>query len=359
MVAPTFFLYLLLPVWILWARDPDPVFFQSDNLRDLKFESLPGHYTILDDGGEEIFLTGLKDRDGVLYWHRKLRTPVCLTGTCKLIDIGIYWHCTGDFLGLEVYGEHLTKTDHSDFSAEDYDKLMEILTNDWSKLREYELSDLVEEVYVEEPGVDGTSGATKKEIAAEAVKDAVYTTHTIWHLIHVGEKEQLMNLTAGELNKDASLIGSLLANDPSDDYRIVVLKLLADGKLREGNWKNSLVTESLENTDSKELQNLAIKSIAKCDYTDPSFLDYLTAVFPDFPTERKIQLVREFQKLPSIPDQLYRALVHDIENQQDWYIIGVFQLLKNKGNYGKELTRMAGKIGETDNLALKNILRDH
>src|SRR5690606_40150830 len=98
-----------------------------------------GQFIILDDSGEPIEVEAMKDEKGVLYWYRRIFTPVCLTGECMMVDVGIYWYCTGEFFGLEVYGEHLTKTDHSIFSDEDYGKLMDVLANDWSSLREYEL----------------------------------------------------------------------------------------------------------------------------------------------------------------------------------------------------------------------------
>src|SRR5690606_38143693 len=143
----------------------------------------------------------------LLYWHRKLETEVCLTGECKVVNVGIYWYGTGEFMGLEVYGEQLTKTDHSVFSREDYDQLIAILQDDWSALREYKFEELLD---AKPTALDGVTGATRKEIADEAVKGAVYTTYTLWHLIHEGEKEQLRSLMAGRLNQgDGSLLDAL------------------------------------------------------------------------------------------------------------------------------------------------------
>ncbi|MEX2567467.1 MAG: hypothetical protein WD431_16095 [Cyclobacteriaceae bacterium] len=333
------------------------VYFQSENLADLNFSPLPNLHVILDDEGEEIEITGLWDQNGILYWHRRLRTPVCLTGECNLIDLGIYWYCTGEFLGLEIYGEHLTKTDHTVFSPNDYERLTDILHNDWSKLREYELSELVDDVYEENPKVDGTSGATKQEITQEAVEHAVYTTHTIWHLVHVGEKNQLADLTAKKINQNQNLLDNLLLYGKSDVYKKFVLSLIASRKIETADWINSLVIESLKE-DSRELQSLAIESLSKCDYSDPSFLNELTKIYRDFPLEGKMQFLGEFQNLASLPGQLFHVIVQDIENQQDWYVIRVFQLFKNNEGHRKELSKVARKIGETDNQALKSVLME-
>lgn len=166
-------LYFLLG-WL--CQDKKDICFQSDALKSLNLVKQDQAFYINDDSGQEIRIQMLEDSTGMIYWYRRLETPVCLTGECKLIDIGIYWQFNGDFLGLEVYGEHLTKTDHSTFSSSDYDKLILVLKDDWSILREYEQEGLLNENYEE---IDGSSGATKKEIADETVTGAVYTTYTI------------------------------------------------------------------------------------------------------------------------------------------------------------------------------------
>src|SRR5690606_23300390 len=138
----------------------------------------------------------------------------------------------------------LTKTDHSLFLEEDYDKLVSILSNDWSSLREYEFADLVDE---SAEGVDGTSGATKKEIAEESVENAVYTTYTLWHLIHVGEKEQLVQRTAEILNKGKLAQQLLQVNEKR--YQYFLLDLFSMGKIQESAQVVNLLIEGLKTKD--------------------------------------------------------------------------------------------------------------
>lgn len=351
--------YLIITIWVLVFNDPDKVFFRNEKLDGLTFIEKEDEFHILDDKGEEIQIVGLVDEQGMLYWHRRLFTPVCLTGECKLIDIGIYWQCTGEFLGLEIYGEHLTKTDHSEFSDQDYERLMQIIENDWSKLREYELSDLVEEAWEDNPNVDGTSGATKKEIAAEAVEDAVYTTHTIWHLIHVGEKEQLRELTAAELTKDPSLLEKMLADDGANDFRKFVLKFISLGKFVAEEWVNTFVIESLEMEGGRELNSLAMKSLPRCDYADPWFVNRLVAIYSGSNTGAKIRYISEFQHLKYIPTDLSDAIVANISSQQDWYIVKVFQLFKDKEAHQGLLKNLAVNLESKDNPLLENILNGY
>ncbi len=187
-------------IWGLVALTNPFVSYRSQGLVGLNLEKEPTVSYILNDEQDSVEVNALVDQFGRRYWYRYVDTEVCLTGECNRIEVGIVWDLSGDFKGLEVYKEPLTKTDHSVFKPSDYSKLISILDNDWSVLREYSMEDLTEG-----PGdkVDGTSGATKKEISAESVENAVYTTYTLWHLIHQGEKEQL------------SILSSKLAKPPS------------------------------------------------------------------------------------------------------------------------------------------------
>src|SRR5690606_2193023 len=103
----------------------------------------------------------------------------------------------------------LTKTDHSDFSSLAYARLESILRNEWSDLREYSAEELVEPSG-SDGRVDGVTGATRKVVGDAAVEDAVYTTHTLWHLIHVGEPEQLELLALGEMKSQPAIAHMLL-----------------------------------------------------------------------------------------------------------------------------------------------------
>ena len=242
----------------------DVVFFQSKELKSLELNRQEKKFVILDDEGQEIQILEYRDNTGLIYWYRRVLTPVCLTGECKLIDIGIYWDCTGDFFALEVYGEHLTKTDHSNFTTENYQFLIDVLKNDWSLLREYELTNLVDEQEVDL--VDGISGATKMEIALETVKDAVYTTYTIWHLVHLGEKEQIINLTTSCLNEKILSIQSLIVNE-DEKYRHFILSLLSDQKLTSTPVLDSLVLVGLT-AQSAKFKKLAYDALSKIDINE-------------------------------------------------------------------------------------------
>ncbi|AEL27502.1 hypothetical protein [Cyclobacterium marinum] len=354
-----FCIQILFAFLLLLFNNNDDVYFQSEKLHGVNWQPDVSVYHIEDDKGEQVEIFAKKDNKGFLYWHRKLKTPVCLIGECKLIDIGIYWDLAGDFFGLEVYEEALTKTDHSEFTEKDYLRLIEILENDWSRLREYKLSDLVEKPENGDPEVDGTSGATKKEIAAEAVVDAVYTTHTIWHLSHVGEKEQLVNLTINELNKDEELMTFLMQTPQLEHTSLFFLELFANGKLKQKDYLNSLVISSLGMDDKPKVKEVALKTLSKCNYSDSYFLQNIIDMYGGLPLKTKLQVLNEFKKVENLPEPLFLAIVHHLETQQDWYIIRVFEVMKNRDQYKDRLNNIASNLSHISNPQLQSILREY
>src|SRR5690606_21783739 len=102
---------------------------------------------------------------------------------------------------------------------------------------------------------DGVSGATRKEIAEEAVEDAVYTTYTLWHLIHVGEKEQLVQLSAGLLNQE-DFFGSMVKTEDRRYLRFL-MEQLAEGRIKSSRQTDSLLVKGLNTTVDQSLKKLA------------------------------------------------------------------------------------------------------
>jgi len=328
-------------------------YFQSEALRGLQLQPHAGTYFILDDNGEEIEVQRMEDKDGILYWYRRIFTPVCLTGECKMVDVGLYWYCTGEFLGIDVYREHLTKTDHSIFKEEDYDKLLSVLGNDWSSLREYEFSDLVEEPA---EGVDGTSGATKKEIAEQSVEDAVYTTYTLWHLIHVGEKEQLAGRTAEVLNKEDIIQTLLQARD--NRYRHFLLDMFALGKLNESMSLISLIVEGLKSQDDPALKGLAFRSLSRLDVNNSLLQAELAELYPQAEMNEKLQILSALKGADIRDKDLYQALGRDLVIDNEWFLIRLLDVLKQAPVPTQEVLAAANRLMNSDNPMVKKAVME-
>ncbi|TDE18276.1 hypothetical protein [Dyadobacter psychrotolerans] len=324
-------------------------FYQSENLKKGNLNPMPGEFFIKDDKQEKVAVAALKDENEMLFWYRRVDTEVCLTGECNRIDVGIYWDCTGSFYGLEVYREPLTKTDHSNFFPADYTKLISILSNDWSSLREYEFTDLLDE---KPAGVDGISGATKSEIASEAVRDAVYTTYTIWHLIHLGEQEQLSTLTL-EFLKSTDLITRLI-NDKDKKYQHFLLDLSQQGKLPQTRQIQDLILKGLTTSDDAVYRDLAIKSITKPTLDDPRFQNEIGKIYSTAQISEKVELLTSLKTFNLSDKKLYEALEADLNSQNEWLSVKILNVLKNSPTHTDKVTSFAKSLLESTNEFVKN-----
>lgn len=302
---------LLLSTHLIIGESP---FFQSSDLSNQTLTLQTERYSIYDDQGQECGLLVYKDTSGLIYWYRRVQTPVCLTGECKLVDVGIYWDCTGDFFGIEIYGEHLTKTDHSVFTSEDYKRLVQILKNDWSLLREYELDGLVDNPQSDE--IDGLSGATKTEIASETVENAVFSTYTIWHLVHLGEKEQLIDLTLRQLKNEKLAYETLIENE-NDKYRYFILSLLSQGKIAHTPQLDSLVLEGLRTKENTLVKKLSYQCLFKINLDRNAQLD-LIPIYSNSSMVNKIKILSAFDSTIVVEPELQQVFLGDLNTNNEW-----------------------------------------
>ncbi len=338
-------------VLICFFRPSENVFYRSASIQDLEFEPYGVDVIILDDQLDSTVVTSLIDQNGILYWHRKIFTPVCQTGECKEIDVGIYWKCSGEFMGLEVYKEHLTRTDHSIFSEDDYKKLIRVLMDDWSILREYEYDDLLTEPLEEtenESTVDGVTGATRQEIADETVADAVFTTYTLWHLIHVGEKEQLRSASATLINESIDLLNRLI-HAKDIQYSTLVLELFAEGKLSYSTQIKDLIFKAAVTGENSIQRELALKSFSKFNFEDPLIQDEVSLVYNELRANDKIRILNYMKTPDQLTKSMYDALISELDLAEEWLAGSTFKVIKRFKPQNSKVIELAEKLSESQN----------
>ena len=284
-------------------------------------------FTLHDDSGKPVPVVSLTGGDGMRYWYRRVFTEVCLTGECRPVDVGLYWQFTGKYLGIEVYREPLTKTDHSDFSPLDYSQLESILRNEWSDLREYSAEELVEPSASADDRVDGITGATRKVIGDAAVKDAVYTTYTIWHLIHVGEPEQLELLALGEMTEQPAMAHILLASADAGS-RDFVLRGVVDGYLLPDSAIESTIFEGLL-ADDQRFRGLSIQALAKLDVSERRVQDNLAEVYPGLDAGEKIRLLSALEPADKLSPVMQARLFSEFKKDTPpWVLLKILQVFQ-------------------------------
>jgi hypothetical protein len=328
------------------------VTYRSEGLVGLVFIAEPAKYYIMDDRRDSVEVNALSDQFGRKYWYRYVDTEVCLTGECNRIEVGIVWDLTGDFKGLEVYKEPLTKTDHSVFKPADYSKLMSVLENDWSILREYSMEDLTES---KGDKVDGTSGATKKEISAESVEDAVYTTFTLWHLIHQGEKEQLAALSSRLLVEPSFMKRIMTIN--SEKYQQLILDQYVLGNIQPSDDVKNLIVMTLQDPQKISLYQSALEALSKTSLTDQGFQDQLAQVFGSADLKQKVAVLSALKGDYTLYPALYTAVSASLDPQDEWLAIKILTVLAHAKSQSKVVMDRVSQLRSTSNTGLQEAIR--
>lgn len=336
------------------GQGTEKTYYQSPGLESLALNKHQQPLTIENDNREPVAVQEYNGPDGLIYWYRRVATEVCLTGDCRPIDVGIFWDCTGDFAGLEVFKEPLTKTDHSDFTTWDYRKLMSILKNDWSSLREYALSELVDEK--KEDGVDAVTGATKHEIAEAAVEKAVYTTHTLWHLIHLGEKEQLAKLTARRLSEN-QLPDKLLEVNRAR-YEPFLLDLFGQGQLPQSPTIESLVFHALAGTADPALRVPALAALRGLNFSSPGVQDRFATIYQTQNQAQKAEILTVIKPAYPLSAQWYGTLAAELDAANPWMATKILSVLKNNPSQSERVTSIVKMLSVSEIVVVQKAVQD-
>ena len=338
-------LFLSISSTLSFGQMPERTYYRTSGLEQLVLSDDVHSLTINDDHMQPVAVREFISQDGMIYWYRRLATEVCLTGDCRPIDVGIYWDFTGDFVGLEVFKEPLTKTDHSDFTTWDYQKLMSILKDDWSPLREYSLSELVDEKSPD--SIDAVSGATKHEIAQAAVEKAVYTTHTLWHLIHVGEKEQFAKLTAKRLTQNHQLEKTLRTNRAK--FLPFLLDMFGQGHVPQNTFTESIVLDGLADFTDPTLRIVALNALQQLELKMPEIQDRMAAIYKAKKQPEKVEiLTRLKQPVPELSKQFYDTLAEDLDAENPWMAVKILSALKSSSRHSPKVIDTVKKLSQSD-----------
>lgn len=147
----------------------------------------------------------IQNEDGLLHsYSRKILTGVCINGECRLLNITLFWTVTGRYLGFHLpEGEFLSKTEHDPFTQQDYEHLHALLADPYSNLANYRIEELVP--MVENNEVDGVSAATIAGVKNYIVENAVYTTYTLWHIVHGSTPKKIQAYTQKHLQPELAI----------------------------------------------------------------------------------------------------------------------------------------------------------
>jgi hypothetical protein len=147
-------------------------------------------------------------------YQLSLYIDVCLEKICKPLYVSLFWDALGDYKNFDHPEQHpFTKYDHAEFTPVDYETLDAILKDRNSLLGKHPLSFFVEQFTRDPAKVDAVTSATPQAIQDAVVKDAAYTSWTLWHWANGEIVGRLYENTLDLINDDY-LIYCLMSEDP-------------------------------------------------------------------------------------------------------------------------------------------------
>jgi hypothetical protein len=259
--------------------------------------------------GPEIF--ELQDENGLPVWFgRHIFKDVCMSGECKMIRLWLFWDGSGNFLGMQVYdNEPLTKSDHSEFKADDYLKLESILKDTASVLKELNSEDLIivpdsinpYEAYE----VDGYTAATQPALTDVVVKDAVYTCHTLWHTVYGPVQNAIQDIHENRLNTKHLSLWFKSSNPQYNLWAIRMVKKFPE--FHTDHYPKIVTFIKSENPD------IAIQAL---NYFQPSHLQnkqlqiQMAELIPEISTQQKYDILWKFIALKEVDEEIVLKLLH-------------------------------------------------
>jgi hypothetical protein len=297
----------------------------------------------------------LRDWEGVPVWFsRDIFKNVCLTGECRMVRLRFYWDGAGNYLGIKVHeNEPLTKTDHSVFSLADYLKLDQVLADSLSLLRRLVMKDLtIEREQESKYQADGITGATQPTIYELVVRNAVYTTYTLWHTVY-GPTRQFIRSVLDDMASREYL--QLLFTRQNNAYKVWAINYIRRHPQYHPNFYPEVI-KCILSKDYGLFQN-AIEYFTPANLSDAAVQKELALAAGDPSVLNKYEVLRKFSALPNISNEAILIFLGHYEKQQiSAGLLGyVMELIRPENLENDLIVKKLKKLSRDKNLYVRNL----
>ncbi len=302
----------------------------------------------------------LDDSGRPQYFFRNIFTPVCYTNECKPVYINFYWDLLGNYMRYDLpEGKILTKVDHDEFKPEDYEKLSEILSRPNSIFADLKMEDLMTKGTDSLTNdVDAKTGATLKTIKNEVIEGAVYTCFTLWKIAYGNQVVNKMK-TISESYINDEMLHNFLANSnyhyqywamekvinkkglvkksyEKDIEKIITGKNLFTARTAlqktgndffSGEAKQNWLWKTYQSA-SYPMQIAILKKLENTTLTKNSTTNLIENLVKSNAEQFKLKL-KILEKQKELPDQTLAILAGNLNNENEEFATGIFQVLEH------------------------------
>ena len=310
----------------------------------------PAAYTLYQIRDQKGFPTG---------YRMVVDSVICLENRCEVINVTLHWDALGGYQRYELEkGKVLEKGAPDEkpkpflekdasykgipFTAADYKKLDQILSDDRSILRTQKLRDM--SAAPDDADVDGITGATPKAIKDAVVEGASLTCFQLWHWANgeiVQTAKELTHLSCSE----ELLHSFLLSGKPR--FVLFALEHLTRHKL----YSPSIVKEVNKVMRDGDLDQIEpSRAYLKEALPEVQYYDHLAVMFNESDSKRRIQLLELLEQETKLPGTLFDKMSEALPGMTTYYELHrLLRLFEKHKHVSQHMHKQASRLLEHDN----------
>lgn len=293
------------------------VVFAQDFLKDLGQQSDSIYMHAITDNSDSLSaqeIIELLRNNGLTEWFaRDFKKTVCLDEKCNMVQLRIYWDGAGNYLKFKIPDNFpLTKTDHTVFRTEDYQKLDLILSDSGSILANMKMEELiVKNANEEKEGVDAVTAATKPALKDYLVRNAAYTCYTLWHTVYGPTRSKILSIL--EQRADMKYLKTVFKSE-KPGYIIWAIDFADNHSQYQAMFQDSIVNQLTSKNEG--VSKKAFDYFRERRFSNLGIQEKIANRFACLNSDLQKELIDEFSKLESISNVSFLTLIGHYENGQ-------------------------------------------
>lgn len=328
----------------------------------IDFERMVGTRFVHQMRGKEDSLSSnelieLRDGNGIPVWFsRDIFKNVCLTGECRMVRLRLYWNGAGNYLGFQVPPDFpLTKTDHSVFNHEDYQKLNRILSDSVSILKGLKQKDLIiEKKDKNQDKVDAYSGATQPSIYEYVVRNAVYTCYTLWHTVYGPTRKNILSILEERVNKKYL---QKVFDSKDSQYRVWAIDFIGKHQEYHSGFYPAII--NLVKSNDRDLAQKAISYFTSVHLKDTAIQVEMARAAGEATTQTKFEIIWKLSALQEVCNEAILIFLELYEDQQiNTGLLGyVCKLIRSDNMKDPRIVKKLKMLSKDENRYVSNMMQ--
>ena len=308
--------FLFIACIIAWLLPGSPIFAQ-DFFKGPEPQPGSTYVHIISDHQDSLSaqqIIEFRNPNGLPVWFaRDFTKAVCLDEKCNMVNLRIYWDGAANYLKFEIPENYpLTKTDHSVFYTEDYQKLDLILSDSGSILANMEMEELiVKNTNEEKEGVDAVTAATKPALKDYLVRNAAYTCYTLWHTVYGPTRSKILSFLEQRADMNY-LITVFKSGKPG--YILWAIDFVENHSQYQLMFQDSIVnqlTSKNEGVSKRAFEYFRVRRLS-----NQGIQEKIAIRFAYLNSDLQKEVIDEFSKLEFIINVSFLTLIEHYQNGQ-------------------------------------------